>query len=140
MNITDHIYAELQTQGYKAQIVSIKHLATLQHEIEAFYEQGLIDKKLHEYYLQKNYDFALLEHFPTAQSLIIVAAPCRDTRLIFTRHNQQIPVILPAGYAYETRNRQQVEKQLEAIISQVLRQDGYQVRQAQVPEKNALFL
>lgn len=135
MNIVDRVYTELQSQEYKARIVSIEHLATLQCEIEAFYEQGLIDNKLHEYYLQKNYDFTLLEQFPSAQSLIIVAAPCRNTRLIFTRPNQQIPVILPAGYAYETRNRQQVEKQLEAIISQVLRQDGYQVRPVQVPEK-----
>ena len=54
MNITDHIYAELQTQGYKAQIVSIEHLVTLQREIGVLYEQGVIDNKLHEYYLQKN--------------------------------------------------------------------------------------
>ena len=131
MSITNRIYAELQSQGYKARIVSIHHLATLQHDIKALYEQGLIDKKVDEYYLQRNYDFALLKQFPTAQSLIIVAAPCRNTRLVFTQHDQRIPVILPAGYTNEDRNREQVED----LLTYILYQERYQVRQAQVPEK-----
>jgi epoxyqueuosine reductase len=131
MNITDRVYTELQSQEYKARIVSIKHLATLQREIGELYEQTLIDNKLHEYYLQEDHDFSLLDQFPTAHSLIIVTAPCRQTRLVFTRHNKRIPVILPPGYVDENRNRQQAE----AILSQVFRKDGYQVRQAQVPEK-----
>lgn len=135
MNMTERIYAELQSEGYKAQTVSIEHLATLQQEIGTLYEQGVIDKKLDEQYLQKNYDFALREQFPTAQTLIIVAGPCRNTRLVFTRHGQQIPVILPAGYAQEDRNRQQFEQKAETAISQVFRQDSYQIRQARVPEK-----
>lgn len=131
MSITDQIYAEFQSQGYKIQIVSIQHLAALQHDIEALREQGAINKKLDECYLQRNYDFALREQFPAVQSLIIVAAPCQNTRLIFTRNEQRVPVILPAGYVIEDRNREQAED----LLTYILDQEGYRVRQAQVPEK-----
>jgi epoxyqueuosine reductase len=131
MNITDRIYAELQSQGYKARIVSVQYLAVLQHEVETLRAQGAIDRKLDEYYLQRNYDFALREQFPTVQSLIIVAAPCRNTRVVFTQHDQRIPVVLPAGYGNEDRSREQAED----LLTYILYQEGYQVRQVQVPEK-----
>ncbi len=112
-------------------MVSIEHLADLQHDIETLNKQGFIDRKLDEYYLQRNYDFALHDHVPTAKSLIIVAAPCQNFQTVFTRNGQRIPVMLPAGYGLEDRNRHQVE----TIIPEILSQDGYTLKQAQVPEK-----
>lgn len=131
INMNDRIYTTLQSAGYAARMVAIEHLADLQHDIEALSGQGLIDRKLDEYYLQRNYDFALCNRFPAAKSLIIVAAPCQNFQTIFTHNGQRIPIMLPAGYGLEDRNRHQVE----TIIPEMLSQEGYSLRQAQVPEK-----
>jgi epoxyqueuosine reductase len=112
-------------------MVPIEHLADLQHDVETLREQSFIDQILDETYLQRNYDFTLHEQFPAARSLIIVAAPCQNIQTVFIHNGQRIPVMLPAGYGLEDINRHQVE----TIIPEILSQEGYELRQARVPEK-----
>jgi len=131
MTTTQQLLSRLTQAGYAARVVSAERLATLEREIGALYQQGLIDRTLHEHYLAEDHDFRLLDRIPTIRSLIVVAAPRSLASVTFHRNGQEIPVKLSSSVIEENRLRERAR----VILAEELGRAGYQTLDVSLPEK-----
>ncbi|MBY8982580.1 MAG: hypothetical protein KGD57_06510 [Candidatus Lokiarchaeota archaeon] len=131
MNLKDIILEKLQMNNFQAQIVSIIHIYNLKKEICKLYEQSLIYSRIYDIYLAEDHDFTLLDHFPEAKSLFIIAAPCHQTKIIFHYEDNEYTALLPSIIYKEEINRRKAER----ILKEVLENNGFEVRDAALPEK-----
>jgi len=128
--MTEELLSQLEERGYKGRIVSIQHLGDLQEEIEGHYRQGLFDE---EFY-QESFTwltFSPPDSLPEARSLIVVAIPQPQTRVVFTWNGETLSLIIPPTYvAYRETN-----KRVKDLLAGILGKEGYCVTQAALPVK-----
>jgi epoxyqueuosine reductase len=96
-------------------MVSIQHLSDLQEGIEGSYAQGLLD---HEFYLERlaGFEFKPPASLPEAKSLIVIAVPRPQCKVVFNWHGNALSLILPPTYAGYDETRKQVEELLTALL------------------------
>jgi epoxyqueuosine reductase len=121
---------QLETHGYQARLISIRHLQDLQEAIEGVCRQGLLDEKFYQERLA-GFVFRPPEDMPEARSLIIVAFKDPQVRFSFSWEGKHIPLIVPPTYLHW----QGKDKRLEMALVELLEPEGYQVAQAVVPKK-----
>jgi len=120
----------LEEQGCQARIVSIQHLRDLQEEIEGRHGQGLFDEEFYQERLA-GFAFSPPDSLPGARSLIVVAVPQPQFRVIFTWKGKRVPLIVPPTYLYS----RETDKQVEDLLAGILVPAEYHVARATVPKK-----
>jgi epoxyqueuosine reductase len=123
-------YSFLEERGFKGRIVSIRHLHDLQNEIENHHRQGIFDEEFFQEALSF-FSFHPPDNLPSAASIIVVAVPRPQTKLIFTRDGNTLAVTLPPTYMryWET------DKQVVTISTEWLASRGYHTASANLPKK-----
>ncbi len=122
------LYEHLEKAGYRGKIVSIGHIRELEKEIMTRYQKGLLDPDVYDEYLA-SFDFACHDKLSDARSLIIVAVPQPQVRVVFKRGKKSYPVIIPPAYAFSTD--QQVADLLDSFFSST----AYHFKKVRLPEK-----
>jgi epoxyqueuosine reductase len=114
----------------KGRIVSVQHLGDLQEEIEGHYRQGMFDEEFYQTWITR-FAFSPPDSLPGARSLIVVAMPQPQIRVVFTWNGERRPLFIPPTYVgYDETN-----KQVEDLLTGILGPAGYCVTQATLPMK-----
>ena len=128
--MAEELFSQLEERGYKGRIASIQHLNDLQEEIEGHHRQGLFDEEFYQTWITW-FAFSPPDSLPGARSLIVVAIPQPQIRVVFTWNAETRPLIIPPTYVgYEETN-----KQVEDLLAGILGPAGYRVAQATLPIK-----
>ena len=124
--LSTNLLSAIEQEGYRAKMVSVEHLADLEHDINSFHQQGYFDEEFFAEEL-RGFDFALPDNLPAAQSLIIAAAPQPQVRVTFTLEDEALACIIPPTYSYATDHR----------IEELLRLEpaGYKFEKIRIPWK-----
>ena len=128
--ITEELFYQLEERDYKGCIASIQHLRDLQEEIEGRHREGLFDEEFYQEWLA-GFTFSPPDSLPGARSLIVVAVPQPQFRVIFTWKGKRVPLIVPPTYLYS----RETDKQVEDLLAEILAPAGYHVARATVPKK-----
>ena len=126
--IIDRLHSHLERSGAKGQVVSVRRLQELRHEVEDRQAGGLFDKTFYGERLA-SCTFTPPDDFASAESLIIIASPSPQTRVSFTWNGRTIPLILPPTYV----NHREVSEQ--QILTDFLAPEGYHAAAARLPLK-----
>jgi len=128
--LMDELHSTLEENGYQDRIVSIQHLRDLEEGIEGSRRRGLLNEELYQEYLS-GLVFKPPDDLPEARSLIVVAVPQPQIRVIFTWQGESWPFTIPPTYpAYR-----ETDERVGDILSSVLNPEGYRVSQAALPVK-----
>ena len=128
--MTEELFAQLEERGYKGQIVSIQHLADLQEEIEGHHRQGFFGEEFYQESLA-GFAFSPPDSLPGARSLIVVAIPQPQTRVVFTWNGEKLPFIIPPTYV----GSEEINEQVKDLLVGILGPEGYHVAQTALPKK-----
>jgi epoxyqueuosine reductase len=122
------LFSRLENLGFKAGLVSIKHLQELIDTIEGAHQRGLIDDDLYcEYF--SGFDFTIPNVLPEATLIIIVATPVPALQVTFMRNGQPFHAIVPPTYNDDT------DQQVSDCINEVIKSEGYQIVAGKLPKK-----
>lgn len=128
-NTHKEIQQHLAQAGYKSAWASIRHLADLHADLEhALDARNTGYAEIVARYALKH-DFEPPADFPTAQSIIVTAAPQPKVCVTFEAAGSRYPVIIPPTYRHDT------DSAIFTILSQHAVQHGYRVRDALLPTK-----
>ncbi len=129
-SIIDGLLGTIEDQGWKGRIVPISHLGDMQREICDRYASGLIDERLYRDQLSW-FSFEPPEGLPDASSIIVVALPVPQTRVVFHWQGSRLSVVIPptyAGYSATT-------VQGQAVLASWLDHVGYKAAASRLPLK-----
>jgi epoxyqueuosine reductase len=120
----------IEEKGWKGRIIPISHLTELRESILGRYRQGFIEKTLFQEQLSfMSYDQP--SDLPGACSIIVVAVPTPQMRIICHWQGRRVSVTVPPTYvSYTTRT-----ESIQAIIADWLHFKGYHLVKAQLPLK-----
>jgi epoxyqueuosine reductase len=127
-HITKAIDEQLKQEGWQGKIVSSEHVRDLQMEIEEHHQNGRLDQKLYDGYLDR-FDFNISENFSNAESLIIVSAPQPHVRVAFTWQNITYAGIIPSTYRLDT------DPQIKETLERLLKPEGFHLEEKRLPDK-----
>lgn len=120
----------LKNRGWDGRIVAIKRLESLRKAIDTRRDRGLIDKDVYEETLTW-FSFEPPQPLSHARSIIIIALPVPQTRVIFRPNGKLLPVILPPTYAGYSVTTRRVQKALGDFLAP----KGYEVAKTALPLK-----
>jgi epoxyqueuosine reductase len=120
----------IEERGWKGRIIPIGHLADLKDAIFGPLKQGLIDESLYRDQLSF-LSFDPPEDLPAALSIVIVAVPTPQMRIIFHRQDRRIPVVVPPTYVSYTPRTESIQ----SALADLLRSEGYHLAKPQLPLK-----
>jgi epoxyqueuosine reductase len=120
----------IEERGWKGRIVPIARLADLQKEIRSGYERGLIDETVYRETLGF-LSFDRPADLRGARSIIIVAVPTPQMRIVFRWNGEGVPVVVPPTYvSFRSRT-----KSVLADLAAWLQQEGYELAKTRLPLK-----
>jgi epoxyqueuosine reductase len=122
------LYEGLGKHGYRGKFASIQHVNELGREIEAHYQNGLLDPELYNLYLA-SFDLECQQKLSDAKSLIIVSVPQPQVQVAFDWKGKCCPIIIPPTYAFST------DKHVANLLEAYLEPQGYQLKKVRLPEK-----
>ena len=126
------LYEQLENAGINSTVVSVHHLSDLQSDLEKYLDQGILDREFYDE-ITDRYDLQWHFHppadFPTAQSIILVAAPQPKVSVKFKLSGKTYSAIIPPTYFHDT------DDESANIITHHLSRLGYKSCQAILPEK-----
>lgn len=120
----------IEERGWRGRIVSISHLTDLRHAIISRVEQGLIDEKLYHDQLSF-FSFDPPADLPSTRSIVIIAVPTPQMRIIYQWQGRRIPVIVPPTYVSYTPRTESTQE----ILAAWLQNEGYRLVKSQLPLK-----
>jgi epoxyqueuosine reductase len=126
----EKLFNMIEEHGWRGRIVPIGHLTDLRHAIISRYERGLIDEKLYQDQLSF-FSFDLPADLPSARSILIVAVPTPQMRIIFQWKGRRVPVIVPPTYISYTPRTESTQE----ILATWLKNEGYYLSKPQLPLK-----
>jgi epoxyqueuosine reductase len=129
-SVTQEFLEFLDHQGWQGRIVGIDRLENLAHAIRSRHYSGQINSEFYEEMLT-SFSFKPPESLPSAQSIIILAVPAPQTRVIFHVNGKVIPAVIPPTYAgYDiTTDR------VRTAVGVFLGPKGYEVAKTALPLK-----
>jgi epoxyqueuosine reductase len=126
----DRLLNSLEEKGWKGRIVPMDHLNDLRESIYSLYEQDLLDEALYHDQLGF-FSFDTPIDLPEARSIIIVAVPTPQMRIICRWHGKRVPVVIPPTYvSYGTRT-----ESVQAVLAMWLKHEGYRLAKSYLPLK-----
>jgi len=120
----------IEERGWKGRIVPIRHLADLKEGIRGRYERGLLDEALYREHLGF-FSFDPPADLPGALSIVVVAVPTPQMRIVFHWRGEGVPVVVPPTYVSYTPRTESVQ----AVLAAWLREDGYRLAKPRLPLK-----
>jgi epoxyqueuosine reductase len=117
-------------RGWRGALVPIGHLADLEESIRTRYEGGLLDEALFREQLRQ-FSFDRPADLPEARSIIIVAVPDPQLRIVFHLRGAPLPVIVPPTYVSYTPRTRRVQDALGGWLGR----DGYRMARPSLPLK-----
>ncbi|MGD0449460.1 MAG: 4Fe-4S double cluster binding domain-containing protein [Candidatus Bathyarchaeia archaeon] len=123
-------FAELTKEKCKFKVVSTRHLADLQREIENLIEQGQLDSEFVQQHLSQ-FKFTPPEELKNAESIIVVAMPRPPTKAIFNWNGEKQALILPPTYTAYDEKRLLVEH----AVAKAVEKGGYKIATPNLPLK-----
>lgn len=128
--MTGTLFSQLAKRGYKGRIVPIQHLNDLEEEIEDRHSRGSFDKEFYKERLDF-FEFDPPDSLPKAKSIVTIAVPRPQVRVIFNWKGERLPLIIPPTYvAYKNTYRQ-----VENLLKEILGGQEYRMAKASLPEK-----
>ena len=127
--LLQELHSKLDEKGCRGRTVSVRHLCDLREGIERNRTRGLLNEEFYQERL-RHFSFTPADVLPSAESLIVVAAPQPQIKVVFTWHGESRPVIVPPTYAHVT------DKKVEGILSDVLGPSRYHIARASLPLKS----
>jgi len=127
-SLDQKLFSGLEGLGFKARLVSVKHLQELEDAVEGARLQGLIDEDLYGEYLS-GFDFSVPNLLSEARSIIVVASPVPALQVTFMRNGRPFQAIVPPTYNHDT------DQQVYDCITDVLKPEGYQLVTGKLPKK-----
>jgi epoxyqueuosine reductase len=129
--VSQQLLTELTGRGYQGRVVSIRHLAELQEEIDTHRCDGRLDAEFDRLRLSF-FRYSPPETLREAQSLIIVAVPRPQTMATFTWQGQRLSLIIPPTYT----DHRKIAQRTEDLIATILKPAGYKVALSLLPLKS----
>ncbi len=126
--LLQRLRSKLERKGYRSRTVSVQHLCNLGEKIDRDHVLGLLDEEFYEERLT-HLSFKPPDTLPGAESVIVVAAPQPQIRVVFTWHGKPRSAIVPPTYT------QASDKMVEGILSHLLGSEGFHVTKAALPLK-----
>jgi epoxyqueuosine reductase len=126
--LLQELHSKLDEEGCRGRTVSVRHLCDLREDIERNRTGGLLNEEFYQERLT-HFSFTPADVLPGAESLIVVAAPQPQIKVVFTWHGESTQVIVPPTYTNET------DKKVERTLSHVLNHHGYHIARASIPLK-----
>lgn len=120
----------IEGQGWKGRIVSIDRLPVLREAIAGRYEQGLLNDPLYRNQLGF-FSFDPPKDLPGTRSILIVAVPTPQMRVVFNWQGERVPVIIPPTYVRYTARTEGVQ----TILGDWLKREGYRLAKPRLPLK-----
>jgi len=127
--ITRLVYSGLEGDGLKGRIVSIEHIADLKREIETHHKEGALDETLYHEFDIADFEAGIPADFPSAESLIIVAAPQPQCWVEFNFRGRLFRLTIPPTYSHKT------DETVDNLLADILKPEGFHLRPASVPYK-----
>jgi epoxyqueuosine reductase len=127
--VIQRLLTQIEKWGYKARIISARHLSSLRKEIDTWRRKKAISDELDRDYLEE-FDFKTQVNPFKAESIIIVVSPQPITRISFTVNGKSIPVIIPPTYNHST------DEQVENLLLRILEPEGFHVAKIILPWKS----
>jgi epoxyqueuosine reductase len=122
------LHESMGKHGFQGKIVSIEHVKELKTEIMARYQKGLLDPDLYDAYLA-SFDFTCQQKLKDARSLIILAVPQPQIKVIFFQNGTPYPVVIPPTY-YSA-----IDNDVANLLKTLLEPQGYRLQKVRLPEK-----
>jgi len=126
----NNLFKKIKDYGWKGRCVPVSHLTDLSDAILIRYELDLIDKKLYRDQLDF-FSFDPPTDLPGVCSIIIVAVPTPQMRIIFRWQERTVPVIVPPTYVSYNPRTESTQK----ILATWFNQEGYHLVKSQLPLK-----
>jgi epoxyqueuosine reductase len=126
----EKLFSMIREQGWSGQIIPIDHIEDLRNAIISRKEQGLIDEKLYKDQLSF-LSFDLPADLPGTRSIIIIAVPTPQMRIIFNWQGSRKPVIVPPTYVSYTPRTENIQE----VLAVWLKKEGYHIAKPQLPLK-----
>jgi len=123
------LLAQIEKQGYKARIVSVRHVSSLRNEINTWRRKKSICEELDRDYL-KEFNFNTQANPFKAESVIVVASPQPIVRISFTVNGKSIPATIPPTYIHST------DEQVKNLLLRALEPEGFHVAKVILPWKS----
>ena len=120
----------IQQRGWAGRIVPLDHLPDLGEAIRSRYEHGLIDEVLYRAQLT-SFSFDRPSDLAAARSMIIVAVPTPQMRIIFHWQGEGVPIVVPPTYVSYTPRTESVQ----AVLAGWLHNEGYHLAKPRLPLK-----
>jgi epoxyqueuosine reductase len=124
------LFHMIEDRGWMGRVVPISHLADLQEAIRGRYEQGLLDEELYREQLS-SFSFDPPLEPGAVRSIIIVAVPTPQMRIIFRWRGAGVPVIVPPTYVSYTPRTESVQE----VLATWLQHKGYRLAKPRLPLK-----
>jgi epoxyqueuosine reductase len=124
------LYTTLEKAGCQGHLVAIRRLSDLQERLEQSYRLGLLDEEFYQERLT-GFVFNPPDHLPCAQSILILAYPHPQTRIMFTWNGKPLQLIIPPTYLHGKEGDHRVHNLLAATLEPM----GYHVTEALLPKK-----
>jgi len=118
----------LKEKGYVSRIVSTEHINDLKSEIESRYNKRLFNEGFYKERLT-GFLFQPPDNLANAKSLIVVAAPQPQFKVIFNWNKTLNSLIIPPTYLYYSN------REVQNILKQILIPNGYNIAQTLLPLK-----
>ena len=105
----------MRENGYEARALSIERLKDIETDILKLRSTGELDGRI-DAILEDSYSFKLPERPFEIKSIIVVASPCPQTRVVFNRGDKKVPLLIPPTYAEYSVDPAGIEKQLNELL------------------------
>ncbi len=130
VKMVETVFSQLAELGYKAKMVSVDHLADLEQEVKRHYQERSFDEEFYKENLS-HFEFSPPHDLPQARSVIVVAVPRPQVRVIFTWQGKKLPCMLPPTYVDSAKT----DRRVKNLLTRILSPQKYKVAQALIPEK-----
>jgi epoxyqueuosine reductase len=127
---SQRVLDRLKVKGWSCGIVPIGRLRELQYDLDSLFEQGLVDAKVREAYLNE-FKYEAPRQMPDARSIIIVAVPQPRLRIHFTFEGRDVAAIVPPTYA----NAWTVINGVRSFLEEITVEEGGKFEKASLPLK-----
>ncbi|MDV3425769.1 MAG: 4Fe-4S binding protein [Bacillota bacterium] len=138
VSITNDFINQIEAHGFKAGIISIKHIEEIQADIETTKKNY---KDVNTYigkYLNK-FDYNTAENLSKAKSIIVVAVPQPIIRIYFTLGGKRRAVIMPPMYllnaSVELEEKHKKICEVTSIVENILLCKNFKVKKINLPCK-----
>jgi hypothetical protein len=95
----EQLISHLRTHGLEGGIIPVGRLAVIGDELNKWHHDKLLSDEVHSEYLSW-FDYNYRNFLSDAQSVIIVAVPDVQTKIVFTWHKESHPFTVPPTYLH----------------------------------------